>query len=98
LAVTTSGVSAATVDMARAGLSLDQPLTLDVQASGPLALQVGERLVQLPAGHTTTVLRPSRGRLKPAREELPATGGGLLTGTASACLLAALALRRRRRA
>ena len=94
LAITTSGVTAATVDLDQAGLSLSQPLRLDVQASGPLELHLGARTIRLPAGRTTTVLRPG-GSTPAVAAHLPATGG-TLPWAAPLCLLLAASRRRRR--
>ena len=97
LSVTTSGVTAAAVDLQQARLSLARPLTLEVQASAPLLLRVGSREVRLPAGRSTTVLRPQAAGAAPtaAPGQLPATGG-LPAAAAALCLLAGLVLRRRR--
>ena len=76
-----AGLDALTVDLARARLTLAQPLTVVSEADRPVALRVDGVTVRLPAGKsTTTVFGASRvdrapAGPTPAGGALPTTGG-----------------------
>ena len=97
LTVKVDGVTAATVDVTAARLSLARPLTLDVTAPAGLTLRIGTRSVTFPAGHTRRVLAPQPAvtTVTASDAQLPATGPTVLLWLAPALLCGALALRRR---